>query len=177
MADPVVGDEPALTKGFTVIRDHYDADLRFENAGTLVARLLLEDTRHEMLAVTEGRAAWEYQWAPGTIESSVTAIRLGTILSRRFALGVPRALLAHRDNALRYHQDTRQPYPCANLTLVFAHGCTGGELLFPARGLAFACQDAWALAFDGQELHGVAPLRLAKGGYRMAVTFYCPSEP
>lgn len=158
-----------------MIRDAYDGPMRFQDARGLVAHLLLEDTRTEMLEVTKGRSAWEYQWAPGMIESSVTAIRLGAILARRFDLSTPRALLAHRDNPLRYHRDLTMPYSCTNLTVFFAWGLTGGEIVFPERGLAFACNDGWALAFDGQELHGVAPMRLAKDGLRLSVSFFCPT--
>ena len=168
-----VGDTAVLTAGMTVIRDDYDNGPRYTDARALVAPLLMEDTRQELLAFTHDRKAWAYEWIPGVADTTVTAVRLGTILSHRFALSPPRALLAHRDTALPYHRDTRQPYPCMNMTLLYAHGCSGGELILG--DLAFACQDAWVVVFDGQALHGVAPLRLAKGGWRVAVTFYCPS--
>lgn len=170
----MIGDEAVLAG--TIIRDHYDGEIRFQDTRHLVSYLLLEDTRREMLEATKGRAAWEYQWAPGMIESSVTAIRLGAILARRFDLATPRALLAHRDNPLAYHRDLKRPYPCTNLTLLFAWGCSGGELVFPERGLGFAPNDGWALAFDGQEIHGVAPMRLAKDGFRLSITFYSPVD-
>lgn len=171
-----VGDPVLLTEDLTVIRDEYDNGVRYQDAHQLVPPLLLADTRTEMLHVTKGRAAWEYQWAPGVVETRVTATRLGTILSHRFGLAPPRALLAHRDTALLAHRDTKHPYPCRNLTLFFAKGCSGGELVLCDRHVAFGAQDGWVLCFDGQELHGVAPLRLAKGGWRLSITFYCPTD-
>ena len=172
-----VGEPVLLTPEITVIRAEYDNGVRYQDARNLVPPLLLLDTRDEMLHVTRDRTSWEYRWAPGVVETGVTATRLGTILSHRFAYAPPTALRAHRDMVLPFHRDRKAPYLCRNLTLFFAHGCTGGELVLHDRALAFVAQDGWALGFDGQELHGVAPLRIApKNAWRLAVTFYCPRE-
>lgn len=108
------------------------------------------------------------------VESAPRLLQVGQLLAWEEGLREPWHGLVHRDMPLAYHRDTQHPYPCTNLTLVLAEGCDGGALVLAGRRLAFACQDRYAMTFDGQELHGLLPFTLAPDGYRCALTFYCP---
>lgn len=102
---------------------------------------------------------------------------LGDEIVRHHGLGAPLAALAHRDLALAYHRDTRNPYPCVNATVFLRRDVTGGLLVFPDARVALPCGDGCTAVFDGQRLHGNTPLTLtAETGYRIALTYYCPTK-
>lgn len=103
----------------------------------------------------------------------------------------PAALLVNRDDAIGYHVDVTTGFPAENVMVMLAHKLTGGEVVLPTldghvdvttgfrahNGRAFAFQDGWFLAFDGQSLpHGVAPFELGPGGYRISAVYHFPLE-
>src|SRR5262245_14257493 len=101
-------------------------------------------------------------------------------LAAELGLAAPTAALVHRDRALPWHRDELHPYPCRNITLVLCEGTSGGELIafLPEGPIGFACPDRTLIVFDGQCLHGVAPIVFDRpDGYRLGLTFYSPLDP
>lgn len=80
---------------------------------------------------------------------------------------------AHRDVQMPWHRDrTAPPGTVLNVITFFSRGCTGGELVLPEHGIAFAPRHLRVVVFDGQTLHGVAPFTLDDGGYRLSLVMY-----
>lgn len=82
--------------------------------------------------------------------------------------------LVNQDADLRYHYDGGNFSGAMTCTYNFRDNTQGGELIFPALRLAFACQDKSVCIFDGNKLlHGVSPIRkLAEDAYRYSVVYY-----
>ena len=111
--------------------------------------------------------------------------RLGHHCATALRLQPPREVLVNRDDPLPYHFDVTGPGEVVNVMVVFRDGIEGGECVLPERGLAFACDDGWALAFDGEAImHGVAPftvtaspvadaLAMQSVPYRISCVYYC----
>lgn len=136
----------------------------------LPPHMVLSMLRDTLLADTRPRVATYYRddtWG-GIVETA------GRWLASRVGVAAPVGALAHRDIALAYHVDTQHPTRCWNLTVFFREHCSGGEVVVPSLGLAFAAQDRHALVFDAQRLHGVTPVHLDPGGYRISLAYYCP---
>lgn len=124
----------------------------------------LEGLRSELLATINPKRARAFD--AGSLVASIGA---------DFFSGVkmPVGALGHRDIALGYHVDTQMPERCQNVTVFFTQGCSGGELVIDEQ-LAFVARDLYAVQFDGQRPHGVAPFTLEPGGYRISLTYYFP---
>ncbi len=97
----------------------------------------------------------------------------GAGLARMHGLNPPRSAIAHRDYAVGWHTDKRNPYPCTNILVVFREGCTGGRLEF-RDGSGIEPGDRERCVFNGQVEHRITDIVLAPDGYRIGLTFYCP---
>lgn len=98
----------------------------------------------------------------------------GTKLADLHGLNPPRAAIAHRDCAVGWHTDRRNPYPCVNILIVFRDGCAGGRLEF-RNGSGIEPGDRERCVFDGQAEHRITDIVLTGPyAYRIGLTFYCP---
>lgn len=78
------------------------------------------------------------------------------------------------DTALHYHRDAGNFKGRWSVMLTFKHDVVeGGELVFPQWGLAHGTDDGLLMIFHGQRWwHGVTPMQLRRGGFRITTVFY-----
>lgn len=82
--------------------------------------------------------------------------------------------IINKNTALHYHLD-RGNFPDRwSCMLTFKHRLkSGGAIVFPQWRIAHACDDGLLLIFNGQHWwHGVTPMEVRKGGFRITVVFY-----
>jgi hypothetical protein len=80
---------------------------------------------------------------------------------------------ANRNNAIAYHFDTGNIKGACSAMIVLRSNVTGGELILPEYDVGIYLADGDCLFFDGQGiLHGVTPLVVAEGGYRISLVYY-----
>lgn len=153
-----------------------DGEQRFGDGGVYSplpgAEAVLEDAREWLLtAVKPQRASTIIGALPHPLGLLGAHAVAGT------SLGAPMGCTIHRDLALPAHRDTQNPGPCANATVFFRAGVSGGWLVLDGDNIAVEGADGWRAVFDGQQLHGVtlmAPRPDAPVPYRLTASFYCP---
>lgn len=80
---------------------------------------------------------------------------------------------ANRNNAIAYHYDTGNIKGACSAMIVLRNNVTGGELILPEYDVGIYLDDGDCLFFDGQGvLHGVEPLVIGHGGYRISLVYY-----
>jgi len=81
--------------------------------------------------------------------------------------------IANYDNFLPYHYDRGNFNGVLSCMLCFTKGLEGGELLMPEYNIGISPTNQSLIIFDGQAiLHGVAPFKIAKNGYRYTLVYY-----
>jgi len=81
---------------------------------------------------------------------------------------------ANKNQLIKYHIDRGNLKGVMSNVLISRQGVSGGELVFPEYGFAFAQQDGFYSVFDGEkEVHGVADCKfISKDAYRCSFVFY-----
>lgn len=80
---------------------------------------------------------------------------------------------ANRNNAIAYHYDTGNIKGACSAMIVLRRSVSGGELILPEYDVGIYLDDGDCLFFDGQGLlHGVTPLVVENGGYRISLVYY-----
>jgi hypothetical protein len=79
----------------------------------------------------------------------------------------------NRDHEIRYHLDAKNQPSAWSVMLVLREHSTGADLVLPEARARLALDDGAVVFFDGGRwTHGVSPLHLSPGGYRISVPLY-----
>lgn len=114
------------------------------------------------------------QWAPDTYATHLSTTQARIKPAWRLSDTPFTSGIVNSNNQLPYHHDTGNFKRVFSLMVVIRKGMAGGELVVPEWDLAFACDDASVMIFDGQSWwHGVAPFRKTfLTGYRYSIVYY-----
>ncbi len=81
--------------------------------------------------------------------------------------------IVNKNSALNYHYDRNNLRKSYNMMLVMRKGCTGGNLSLPEFGATVEVEDRTLFIFRAREnIHGVTPMKIAKGGYRISIVYF-----
>lgn len=174
---PAVGDAATDDHFARLVTEPHEAPGVSYQPFSDAAAELVDPVRYGLLERLGDAQVLRFDWDAGPTLGEVGLLlgELGRVLTEDHGLREPYGGLVNRDLVLAYHVDVTMPRPATVLMATLRSEAHGGYLALPELDVGLACDDGWAVAFDGSKvLHGVTPLDVGPGGYRISIAYYIP---